>query len=56
MAYLVDTDILIDLSRGSVPAGEYVDALGDWSVSIVSGMELLAGAKDKREAPEAGTC
>ncbi len=52
MAYLVDSDILIDLSRGSVPAGEYVDSLGDWSLSIVSGLELLAGAKDKREIAE----
>jgi predicted nucleic acid-binding protein len=49
VAYLLDSDILIDMSRGNVPAGHYVNSLGDWSLSIVSGMELVAGAKDKRE-------
>lgn len=52
MAYLVDSDILIDLSRGNVAAGEYVDSLSNWSLSVVSGLELLAGAKDKREVAE----
>lgn len=52
MSYLVDSDILIDLSRGNIPAGQYVDSLGNWSVSIISGLELLAGAKDKREVTE----
>ena len=49
MAYLVDSDVLIDMSRGNVAAGHYVNSLADWSLSIVSGMELLAGAKDKNE-------
>jgi predicted nucleic acid-binding protein len=52
LAYLVDSDILIDLSRGSLSASEYVDNLGEWSVSIVTGMELVAGAKDKGEVQE----
>lgn len=52
MAYLLDSDILIDLSRGNVPASEYVDGLGEWSVSVVTGMELIAGAKDKNEVRE----
>lgn len=51
-ALLVDTDILVDLFRRSEAAGDYLDSLGDWSVSVVSGMELLAGAKDKSEAHE----
>jgi hypothetical protein len=37
LAYLLDSDILIDLSRGNVSASEYVDSLGEWSVSIVTG-------------------
>lgn len=52
MPYLVDTDILVDLFRRSEAAGDYLDSLGDWSVSVVSGMELLAGAKDKSEGRE----
>jgi len=49
VAYLIDSDVLIDMSRGNVAAGHYVNSLADWSLSIVSGMELLAGATDKNE-------
>jgi hypothetical protein len=52
VAYLLDTDILIDLGRGTREAGRYADSLGEWSISIVSGMELLGGAKDARDARE----
>ncbi len=52
MPYLVDTDILIDMTRGKKDAMDYLDSLGDWAVSIVSGMEILAGAKDRREVRE----
>jgi predicted nucleic acid-binding protein len=52
MPYLIDSDIMIDLSCGSVPAAQYVDSRGDWSVSVVTGLELLAGAKDRREVAE----
>ena len=37
------------MSRGNAAAGHYVNALGEWSLSIVSAMELLAGANDKKE-------
>jgi len=37
MPYLIDSDIMIDLSRGSIPAAQYVDSLDQWSVSIVTG-------------------
>ena len=52
MAYLLDSDILIDVSRGNVSASEYVDSLGEWSISVVTGMELISGAKDKNEVRE----
>jgi hypothetical protein len=29
-----------------------LDSLDDWSVSVVTGLELIAGAKDKREVAE----
>lgn len=52
MAYLVDTDILIDFLRRQEAAADYLDSLGEWSLSIVSGMELVAGALDKNEVRE----
>ena len=52
MAYLVDTDILIDFFRQNDAATDYLDSLGDWSLSIVTGMELVAGAKDNKEVRE----
>jgi predicted nucleic acid-binding protein len=52
MAYLVDSDILIDASRGNAAAAKYLNSLGDWSVSVVTGMELVAGAKNKSEVGE----
>ena len=51
MSYLVDTDILIDFLRQKEAAADYLDSLGDWSLSVVSGMELVAGALDKRRGP-----
>lgn len=52
MAYLVDTDILVDLLRRNKGAADYLDSIGDWSLSIVTGMELVAGAKNKDEVHE----
>jgi predicted nucleic acid-binding protein len=55
MSYLVDTDILIDFFRKNERAIDYLDSLGDWSLSVVTGLELIAGAKDKREVAEIDT-
>ena len=52
MAYIVDTDILIDFFRKDEAAAEYLDSLGNWFVSVVTGLELLAGAQDKQEVAE----
>lgn len=52
MAYLVDTDILVDLLRRKKGAEDYLDSIGNWSLSIVTGMELVAGAKNKDEIRE----
>lgn len=47
---LVDTDVLIDISKGNSAAAEFLDNLkGTVYISIVSAMELIAGARDKRE-------
>lgn len=46
---LVDTDVLIWLLRGNLKASRAIDAIEQRSVSIVTYMELLQGARDKRE-------
>jgi predicted nucleic acid-binding protein len=50
MPYLIDSDVLIDISRDRARAIDYVDTLPDtWMISRVTAMELLVGARDKRE-------
>lgn len=50
LRFLVDSDILIDVSRGHAYAIAYLDSLtGDWALSQVSALELVVGARDKRE-------
>ena len=50
MPYLIDSDVLIDISRGKQAAREYVDALPEgWAIPQVSALELIVGARDKRE-------
>ena len=47
---MFDTDVLIWASRGNLNAARAIDASGDRSLSIVSLMELLQGARSKLEA------
>ena len=50
MKYLVDTDILIDISKGNQKAVEFLETLeGDVSISIVTAMEVIAGARNEKE-------
>ncbi|MGA2712713.1 MAG: type II toxin-antitoxin system VapC family toxin [Bryobacteraceae bacterium] len=50
MPFLIDSDVLIDISRGKHEAREYVDALPEgWAISQVSALELIVGARDKRD-------
>jgi len=49
MPYLVDSDVMVDLTRGSSGAADYLDGLADaWSISAITCLELLAGARTKR--------
>jgi predicted nucleic acid-binding protein len=53
MAYLVDTDVLVDLTRNNPGAIEFIDRLQNaWSISIITGLELIVGAKNNREVRE----
>lgn len=47
--YLVDTDVMIDVSRGSGEAASYLDSLTDPAISIITAHELIVGARDKRD-------
>ena len=50
MQYLIDSNVLIDVSRGNAAAIKYIDRLGDsWALSQVTAMELIVGARDKRD-------
>ncbi len=49
MVSLIDTDVMIDLSREISEAAGYLDALSDPAISIITAQELIVGAKDKRD-------
>ena len=50
MAYLVDSDIIVDLTRSSVSAADYLDSLeGGWAISTITCLEILVGARTQRE-------
>ena len=50
MPFLIDSNVLIDVSRGKAGAIEYVDRLAEpWALSQVTAMELIVGARDKRD-------
>jgi predicted nucleic acid-binding protein len=50
MPFLIDSDVLIDVSRGKAAAIKYVDGLGEsWSLSQVTALELIVGARDKQD-------
>lgn len=46
---IFDTDVLIWFLRGNAKAARAIDQAGRRFISIVSFMELLQGARDKRE-------
>ena len=53
MPYLVDTDVLIDVSRNNEAAIAFLDHLDDsWSMSIITALELIVGARNKKEVTE----
>jgi predicted nucleic acid-binding protein len=50
MPFLIDSNVLIDVSRGNAGAIQYVDRLSEpWVLSQVTAMELIVGARDKRD-------
>jgi predicted nucleic acid-binding protein len=49
MVSLIDTDIMIDVSRENAGAASYLDSLSDPAISIITAQELIVGARDKRD-------
>jgi predicted nucleic acid-binding protein len=49
MVHLIDTDVMVDISRRNADAAAYVDSLNDPAISIVTAQELIVGARDKRD-------
>ena len=49
-AYLVDTDVLIDVAKGKRGSADFLNSLQEeWSLSTITAMELLVGARDKKD-------
>jgi tRNA(fMet)-specific endonuclease VapC len=46
---LIDTDVMVDVSRANSGAASYLDSLIDPAISIVTAQELIVGARDKRD-------
>lgn len=50
MPFLIDSNLLIDVSRGNQAAISYVDGVTEpWFISRVTALELIVGARDKRD-------
>ncbi|MGI9064956.1 MAG: type II toxin-antitoxin system VapC family toxin [Pyrinomonadaceae bacterium] len=48
--FLIDTDVLIDISRGNSDAADFVDSLnGEIFIGRISAMRLMVGARDRRD-------
>jgi len=56
MAYLVDTNVMVDLTRGNANAADYLDGIrGDCVLSSITALELIAGARNQREVADLDT-
>ena len=53
MAHLIDTDIMVNLTRGNAKAADYLDSLNDASLlSAITALELIGGARSQREVTD----
>lgn len=49
MTVLIDSDVLIWLTRGHVGAATRLQAIDNWRILVVTYMELAQGCRDKAE-------
>ena len=53
MNFLIDTDVLIDISKGIKNAADYIESLkGSVFISAITSMEIVVGARNKEEIKE----
>ena len=53
MTYLLDTNIIVDFTRGNAEAAVYLDGLGGACLlSSITALELIAGARSQREVSD----
>jgi hypothetical protein len=53
MACLVDTNVMVDFTRGNVNAADYLDRIrGACLLSSITALELIAGARNQREVTD----
>ena len=48
--YLIDTDVMVDVSRRVAAAATFVDSLDEITISIITAHELIVGARNQRDA------
>ena len=46
---LIDSDVLVWLTRGHVGAAQRLQSVNPWRISVVTYMELAQGCRDKAE-------
>jgi len=53
MAYLIDSDIMVDFTRGAAEAVDYLQSLDRaCRISAITALELIAGARSQREVTD----
>ena len=53
MAYLIDSDIMVDFTRGGADAVDYLQSLGPaCRISAITTLELIAGARSQRDVAD----
>ena len=53
MAYLIDSDIMVDFTRGVSNAVDYLQSLGPaCRISSITALEMIAGARSQREVAD----
>ena len=53
MPYLVDTNVMVDFTRGNANAADYLDLIrGDSVLSSITALELISGARNQREVAD----
>ena len=49
MVFLIDTDVMVDVSRQNAAAAGFLDSLADSAISIITAQEFV-GARNKQDA------